>query len=163
STLCERIGVTSRTPVADNDHPLAEKLFKELQEAKLPPPPTDCLAPIGARQLLPGMLKGVRAEFSAASSREPAIYRGRRFLIEAVNAINGTDAKKLYATLQAPAKKRTAIADAKLDDEGKRLKDDEPDLDGVIIVENAAASTALPGGDAAPGAQGNEPGASATG
>src|SRR5205814_177868 len=51
----EAIGVTSRTKVTDIDHPLAEKLFKQLQESKLPPPPLDCLAPIGVQQLLKGM------------------------------------------------------------------------------------------------------------
>ncbi len=89
STLCSEIGVGSRTKVADVDHAKAEKLFKALQEAKLPPPPTDCLAPIGIRQLLSGLLKGIRAEFYAASSREPTIYRGRPFLIEAAIAFGG--------------------------------------------------------------------------
>ncbi len=89
SAPCDEIGVTSRTKCSDIDHAKAEKLFKALQEAKLPPPPTDCLAPIGVRQLLAGMLKGVRAEFYAASSREPDIYRGRPFLIEAAIAFGG--------------------------------------------------------------------------
>jgi len=268
--FCEKIGVSSRTKVTDIDHERAEKLFKELQDSKLPPPPTDCLAPIGVQQLLKGMFKGVRAEFYAASSREPAVYRGRPFLIEAaiafggelpadessrvirfanrvpllyqqsacssfkgvietnwrnydlqqpknsvpvgalvimlhmasvwvpftseskeaiadydeirkemklalmecgrklgtylrkrlkmrregerrdvferyigeiakaVNAINGTDAKKLYDTLLAQARKRTAIADLELDEEGKAIKEDAADQDGVIIVEQAA-------------------------
>jgi len=89
STLCEDIGVTSRTKCADINHAAAEELFKALREAKLPPPPTDCLAPIGVRQLLAGLLKGVRAEFYAASSRQPDIYRGRPFLIEAAIAFGG--------------------------------------------------------------------------
>ncbi len=89
SSLCDAINVTSRTKCGDIDHAKAEKLFKALQEAKLPPPPTDCLAPIGVRQLLAGLLKGVRAEFYAASSREPDIYRGRPFLIEAAIAFGG--------------------------------------------------------------------------
>lgn len=89
SALCDSIGVSSRAKCADIDHAKAEKLFKALQDAKLPPPPTDCLAPIGVRQLLAGMLKGVRAEFYAASSREPDIYRGRPFLIEAAIAFGG--------------------------------------------------------------------------
>ena len=67
----------------------AEALYKGFQDVKLLPPPTDCLAPIGVRQLLAGMLKGVRAEFYAASSREAAIYRGRPFLIEAAIAFGG--------------------------------------------------------------------------
>jgi DNA topoisomerase VI subunit B len=87
--ICKAIGITTRTRVSDVDHALAEKLFRQLQDARLPPPPTNCLAPIGVRQLLAGMLKGVRAEFYAASSREPAVYRGRPFLIEAAIAFGG--------------------------------------------------------------------------
>jgi DNA topoisomerase-6 subunit B len=89
SSFCDKIGVTSRTKVSDIDHNKAETLFKVLQEAKLPPPPTDCLAPIGVQQLLKGMFKGVRAEFYAASSREAAVYRGRPFLIEVAIAFGG--------------------------------------------------------------------------
>lgn len=89
SALCEKIGRTSRTRIADVDHAEVERLYNEMQDAKLPPPPTDCLAPIGVRQLLAGMLKGVRAEFYAASSREADVYRGRPFLIEAAVAYGG--------------------------------------------------------------------------
>ena len=277
--FCSKIKLTSRTKVADVEPPQAEALYKLFQEAKLAPPPTDCLAPIGVRQLLAGLLKGVRAEFYAASSREPEVYRGRPFQIEAaiafggelpaddtcrvirfanrvpllfqqsacssfksvaetnwrnydlqqprgaapvgalvimihmasvwvpftseskeaiadydeirkemklalmecgrklgtylrkrakmkreserrdvferyigeiskaINAINGADAKKLYDALLAQAKKRTAIADLELDEEGKAVKDEDPsDQDGVIIVENAIAQL----GDAPP-------------
>ncbi len=35
------------------------------------------------------MLKGVKAEFYAASSREPDVYRGRPFQIEAAIAFGG--------------------------------------------------------------------------
>ena len=87
--FCKAVGLTSRTKVSEVDHETAEKLFKELQDSKLPPPPTDCLAPIGVQQLLKGMFKGVRAEFYAASSREPAVYRGRPFLLEAAIAFGG--------------------------------------------------------------------------
>ncbi|GDX98834.1 DNA topoisomerase VI subunit B [Phycisphaerae bacterium] len=89
SDFCKAIGATSRTKVSDIEPQQAEKLYKEFQEAKLAPPPTDCLAPIGVRQLLAGLLKGVRAEFYAASSREAAVYRGRPFQIEAAIAFGG--------------------------------------------------------------------------
>ncbi len=89
SDFCQAIKVTSRTKVADIEPQQAEALFKQFQEAKLAPPPTDCLAPIGVQQLLKGMFKGVRAEFYAASSREPNVYRGRPFLIEAAIAFGG--------------------------------------------------------------------------
>jgi len=89
AAFCQKIGVTSRTRASAIESPQAELLYKVFQDAKLAPPPTDCLAPIGVRQLLAGMLKGVRAEFYAASSREAAVYRGRPFLIEAAIAFGG--------------------------------------------------------------------------
>lgn len=89
SDFCKAIGASSRAKCSDLEPAQIEKLFKEFQESKLPPPPTDCLAPIGVRQLLAGMLKGVKAEFYAASSREPDVYRGRPFQIEAAIAFGG--------------------------------------------------------------------------
>ncbi len=89
SGFCEKIGVTARTRAGDIEPPQAEALYKVFQDAKLAPPPTDCLAPIGVRQLLAGLLKGVRAEFYAASSRDPAVYRGRPFQVEAAVAFGG--------------------------------------------------------------------------
>jgi hypothetical protein len=64
-------------------------------------------------------------------------------IAKAVNAINGTDTKKLYDTLLKEARKRTAIADAQLDEEGKTVKKDETEElkndDGVVMVESRAA------------------------
>src|SRR5262249_30343200 len=87
--FCEAAGLTSRTRIVSVDPPHVEKLYNAFQEPKLAPPPTDCLAPIGLRQLLAGMLKGVKAEFYAASSRDPDVYRGRPFQIEAAIAFGG--------------------------------------------------------------------------
>ena len=89
SDFCKAIAVHSRTKVSDLTPPQIEKLFKEFQEARLPSPPTDCLAPIGIRQLQAGLLKGVKAEFYTAETREPAVYRGRPFQIEAAIAFGG--------------------------------------------------------------------------
>ncbi|HEX4794483.1 MAG TPA: DNA topoisomerase VI subunit B [Humisphaera sp.] len=89
SDFCKAIGAHSRTKVGDLEPKQIEELFKQFQEAKLPPPPTDCLAPIGIRQLQSGLLKGVKAEFYAAETREPAVYRGRPFLVEAAIAFGG--------------------------------------------------------------------------
>jgi DNA topoisomerase-6 subunit B len=61
---------------------------------------------------------------------------------KAVNAINGTDKKKLYDKLLTEARKRTAIADAELDEEGKTLQkgtDEELKNDeGVVLIESRA-------------------------
>jgi DNA topoisomerase-6 subunit B len=87
--FCKTIGVPGQRNVGKLEPKQIENLFKAFQESKLGPPPTDCLAPIGVRQLLAGMLKGVKAEFYAASSREPEVYRGRPFQIEAAIAFGG--------------------------------------------------------------------------
>ena len=77
-TYCSRVG-----------HPEAEALFKAIQGAKLMAPPTDCLSPIGVKQILAGLLKGVRAEFFTAVTRPPAVYRGNPFQIEVGLAFGG--------------------------------------------------------------------------
>jgi DNA topoisomerase VI subunit B len=74
--------------LSDRAHPKriarqeAEKLYEAIQKTKLMSPPTNCLAPIGAEQILTGLLKGVKAEFFTASTRPPAVYRGNPFEIE---------------------------------------------------------------------------------
>jgi hypothetical protein len=74
---------------------------------------------------------------------------------KAVNAINGTDAKKLYDALLAEARKRTAIADAQLDEEGRTVRKDETEElkndEGVVMVESRAAHLAQADDDAAVG------------
>jgi DNA topoisomerase-6 subunit B len=87
--FCKAVGAHSRTLCSDVTPAQVEKLFGEFQESKLPPPPTDCLAPIGVQQMLKGMTKGVRAEFYTAATREPSVYRGRPFQIEAAIAFGG--------------------------------------------------------------------------
>jgi DNA topoisomerase-6 subunit B len=59
---------------------------------------------------------------------------------KAVNAITGTDARKLYDALLEQARKRTAQADQVLDEDGKVVKDEPIDEDGVIVVESAIAA-----------------------
>lgn len=89
SKLCQDAKISVRTRVGDVDHAQAEALFKAMQEAKLPNPPTNCLAPIGVKTMLAGMVKGVQAEFYTASTRTATVYRGRPFLIEAAIAFGG--------------------------------------------------------------------------
>ena len=81
--------LTPRSYTSSIDTTTAERIYKALQDAKLKNPPTDCLAPIGVRQMLAGMLKGVQAEFYTASMRSPSVYRGNPFQIEAAVAFGG--------------------------------------------------------------------------
>lgn len=85
----KKSSVSGHTWLKTIDHEVAERIYKALQDAKLRSPPTDCLAPIGVRTLLAGLLKGVKAEFYSASTRKPAVYRGNPFQIEAAIAFGG--------------------------------------------------------------------------
>lgn len=89
SKLCRQAKVPVRTRVGSISHAQAEALFKAMQDTKLPNPPTNCLAPIGVKTMLAGMVKGVQAEFYTASTRTATVYRGRPFLIEAAVAFGG--------------------------------------------------------------------------
>jgi len=87
--VCEQAGLTPNTWVKSVGHAQAEALHKALQATKFQSPPLDCLTPIGARQLLAGLLKGVRAEFFTATTRPPSVYRGNPFQIEVGLAFGG--------------------------------------------------------------------------
>ncbi len=84
-----KAGMPGRTPVKQLGHEEAEALFNAIQEVRFTSPPTDCLVPIGPKALLAGLLKEVQAEFYAASSRPPEVYRGNPFLIETAIAYGG--------------------------------------------------------------------------
>ncbi len=54
----------------------------------------------------------------------------------AVSEINGADRDGLYARLLEVAKKKTAEADSRFDDRGRRVEEDAEDYgDNVLIVE----------------------------
>jgi DNA topoisomerase-6 subunit B len=89
SDLAESIGRTGQTHMASIEHADIEKLYRKIQDTKFMAPPTDCLAPIGARNLLAGLLKGLKAEFYTAVTRDPAVYRGNPFQIEVGIAYGG--------------------------------------------------------------------------
>jgi DNA topoisomerase VI subunit B len=87
--ISEKAKLTNRTWIKTITHEDAERIFKAIQEVKLTSPPTNCLAPIGSKALLAGLLKEVKAEFYTASTRPPAVYRGNPFQIEVGLAYGG--------------------------------------------------------------------------
>jgi hypothetical protein len=62
-------------------------------------------------------------------------------IAKALDAITGEDAKRIYDALLELARRKTAVADQQLDEDGKVVKDDEEDDfgEGVIVVESAIA------------------------
>jgi hypothetical protein len=86
-----------------------------------------------------------RMKMKREAERRDVFERYIGEIAKAINAINGTETKKLYEALQAQAKKRTAIADMQLDDEGKKIKEeDAADQEGVIIVESGTGGPPVP-------------------
>ncbi len=67
----------------------ADRLYEGIQQTKLMAPPTDCLAPIGEKQLVEGLRKEFEAEFYTSTTRPPTVYRGNPFQIEAALAYGG--------------------------------------------------------------------------
>jgi DNA topoisomerase VI subunit B len=90
-----------------------------------------------------------RQRMQRESSRRDVFERYIGEISTAVNSINGTDAKKLYNALLAQARKRTAIADAQLDESGRVVKKDEVDElkkdPTVVMVESRMPQTAPEG------------------
>jgi DNA topoisomerase-6 subunit B len=67
----------------------AEVLYRAIQKTKIMNPPTNCLSPIGERQLTLSLQAHHNPEFVAAITRPAAVYRGNPFLIEAALAFGG--------------------------------------------------------------------------
>lgn len=87
--LAKGAGLSGQTWIKSIGHGDAEQLYKSIQDTRIIAPPTDCLVPIGPKALLAGLLKEVYAEFFAASTRPPTVYRGNPFQIEAAIAFGG--------------------------------------------------------------------------
>ncbi len=87
--ICDAANLSSKAaPSSIGTHDV-EKLYEAMQNTRFKAPPTNCLAPIGVRNLLAGLLKEVKAEFFTATTRSPAVYRGNPFQIEIALAYGG--------------------------------------------------------------------------
>ena len=87
--ICDKANLSPKAaPNSIGTHDV-EKFYEAMQSVKFMAPPTDCLAPIGVRNLLAGLLKEVKAEFFTATTRSPTVYRGNPFLIEVALAYGG--------------------------------------------------------------------------
>jgi DNA topoisomerase-6 subunit B len=87
--ICKGAGMTGQTWIKTVGHSEAEKLYESIQKTRIIAPNTDCLVPIGSKALLAGLLKEVKAEFFAASTRPPNVYRGNPFQIEVAIGYGG--------------------------------------------------------------------------
>jgi DNA topoisomerase-6 subunit B len=67
----------------------AEVLLKAIRNTRIMNPPLNCVSPIGEEQLLAGLKGRVPADFYTAITRNPTVYRGNPFLVEAAIAYGG--------------------------------------------------------------------------
>ena len=81
--ICKAAKVSPAARPRELKGPVAEALYKTLQETKIMAPPTNCISPIGEKAILSGLYKQIKGEFYTAVSRPPAVYRGNPFIIEA--------------------------------------------------------------------------------
>jgi DNA topoisomerase-6 subunit B len=87
--------ILKRAGISEGFHPKtiardqADLLYEGIQATKLMAPPTDCLSPIGEKQLEKGLAKEYEAEFVTSTMRPPSVYRGNPFQIEVAVAYGG--------------------------------------------------------------------------
>lgn len=81
--ICKAAKVSPGGKPRELKGPVAETLYRTLQETKIMAPPTNCISPIGEKAILAGLYKQIKGEFYTAVSRPPSVYRGNPFIIEA--------------------------------------------------------------------------------
>jgi DNA topoisomerase-6 subunit B len=85
-----------------------------------------------------------RQRMQRESERRDVFERYIGEISKALHEIAGTDAKRVYEALVKQAKSRTAVADQVLDEDGKVVKDEPVDQEGVVIVDRGLAPGATP-------------------
>jgi DNA topoisomerase-6 subunit B len=87
--ICGVAGVKPESRPSRLSGAQVELVFHAIPKIKVMAPPTACLAPIGEELLNRGLEKRVGADFLAAVTRPPAVYRGNPFQIEVGIAYGG--------------------------------------------------------------------------
>ena len=97
--ICQNASILPTTKPSKISREQVEALIKGIKKTKIMSPPTDCIAPIGEDLLVKGMKKEINAEYYAAVSRTPDVYRGNPFVIEVGVAYGGEQLKDSQATV----------------------------------------------------------------
>jgi DNA topoisomerase-6 subunit B len=87
--ICSKAKVPGTRRPSEVGRDEAEHLHTAIQKTKIMAPPTDCIAPIGEDLIQKALEAEVKAEFFAATTRRPAVYRGNPFLVEVGLAYGG--------------------------------------------------------------------------
>jgi len=87
--ICENAALLPNTKPIEVSREMAEKLMQGIKKTKIISPPTDCISPIGEKELEKGLKKEIQAEFYCSITRPPSVYRGNPFVVEAGLAYGG--------------------------------------------------------------------------
>jgi DNA topoisomerase-6 subunit B len=87
--VCKKAGVAPSRRPQEMTRDEAEKVHRAIQATKIMAPPTDCIAPIGHELIERALRAEVKADFYAAVTRRPMVYRGNPFLVEVGLAYGG--------------------------------------------------------------------------
>ncbi len=87
--ICDKANLPENAKPSRIARQESEKLFKAINETKIMAPPTDCISPIGEDLIIKGLKKEINAEFYAAVTRSPSVYRGNPFQLECGIAYGG--------------------------------------------------------------------------
>ncbi len=87
--ICKRARVAPSRRPSEITREEAERIHRAIGETRIMGPPTDCIAPIGEALIDRALRAEVEADFYAAVTRRPAVYRGNPFLIEVGLAYGG--------------------------------------------------------------------------
>ncbi|UCF68599.1 MAG: DNA topoisomerase VI subunit B, partial [Acidobacteriota bacterium] len=80
--ICERAKVSAKSSPRRLDTREVERLYRTIPKVRIMAPPTNCLVPIGAELIERALRSRIDADYFAACSRPPAVYRGNPFLVE---------------------------------------------------------------------------------
>ncbi len=103
--ICENSALLPKTKPKEITREMAERLIEGIKKTKIMAPSANSIAPIGEELIEKGLKKEINAEFYAAVTRMPNVYRGNPFIIEAGIAYGGNQEKEKNATLMRFANK----------------------------------------------------------
>ena len=87
--ICQNSSLMPNNKPRDMGREQVEHLINGIKKTKIIAPPTDCISPIGSELLERGLKKEINAEFFAAVTRPPSVYRGNPFTVEVGIAYGG--------------------------------------------------------------------------
>ena len=134
--ICKKAKLSKNSRPADLTIKEAELLHTAITETKIMSPPVNCIGPIGEAELEGGLKRVIEAEFYSVCTRNPSVYRGNPFLIEAAIAYG-------FKSEQATDEEGTPDEDKQPQMELKRLANRVPLLyqQGACAIYKAAAET----------------------